>query len=112
MSSKRLAIRYAEDGGSKADGVIYVRPGVDDVSLDGSRYSQVRIAVDGTHYIKGMAMYKYDLPDGVDLMFNTNKSDTTGNKLDALKPMKTDSPTNPFGSSIRRQIVRENPDRF
>ena len=103
VDSKRLAIRYAEDGGTDADGVVYVRPGVDDLSLGGKRYAQVRIAVDNTHYIKGMAVYKDDLPDGVDLMFNTNK-ENTGKKLDALKPMK-DDPEDPFGSMISRQII-------
>lgn len=109
ISSKRVGIRYAEDGGTDADGVIYVRPGVKDVSLGGKRYAQVRIAVDGTHYLKGMAIYKDDLPDGVDLLFNTNKSNT-GNKLDAMKPLKKTpdgkdiDPDNPFGASISRQI--------
>lgn len=102
VSSKRVAVRYAEQGGTTADGVVYVRPGVNDVSLGGARYAQVRVAVDGTHYIKGMAMYKDDLPAGVDLMFNTNKSDT-GNKLDALKKIK-DDPENPFGASVRQLL--------
>jgi predicted transcriptional regulator len=102
IDSKRVAVRYAEQGGSKADGVIYVRPGVKDVSLGNARYAQVRIAVDGTHYLKGMAVYKEDLPPGVDLMFNTNKS-STGNKLDAMKPMKDDA-ENPFGATIDHQI--------
>lgn len=100
VSSKRLAIRYSEQGGGDADGVIYVRPGVKDLSIGNSRYAQVRINVDGTHYLKGMAMYKDDLPDGVDLMFNTNKHDT-GNKLDALKP-QTGDPDNPFGAMVRQ----------
>lgn len=107
VSSKRLGILYKEDGGDKADGVIYLRPGVDDISLGKSRYAQVRISVDGSHYIKGMAFYKDDLPKGVDLMFNTNKSNT-GNKLDALKELKKDKDgnvdmDNPFGSMISRQ---------
>jgi DNA-binding CsgD family transcriptional regulator len=101
IDSKRVAVRYAKDGGAAADGVIYVRPGVDDVSLGGSNYAQVRITVDGTHYLKGMAMYKDDLPAGVDLVFNTNKSDT-GNKHDAMKKV-SDDPDNPFGSAISRQ---------
>lgn len=105
ISSKRVAVRYKEQGGADADGVIYVRPGVKDISLGGARYAQVRIAVDGTHYLKGMAMYKDDLPPGVDLMFNTNKS-STGNKLDAMKEMKRDKDgnvdmENPFGASIK-----------
>jgi len=105
ISSKRLGIRYKEEGGAEADGVIYVRPGVRDISLGRSRYAQVRIQIDDTHYIKGMAMYKDDLPSGTDLLFNTNKSNT-GNKLDALKPLKND-PDNPFGSTVR-QLKDEN----
>lgn len=100
VNSKRISVRYAEDGGANADGVIFVRPGVDDVSLGSSRYAQVRVAVDGTHYLKGMAMYRNDLPAGVDLVFNTNKSDT-GNKLDAMKLQKDEE--NPFGSTVRQK---------
>lgn len=115
IDPKRLKVRYAEEGGTNADGVIYVRPGVKDVSLGRSNYAQVRVAVGGTHYLKGMAMYKDDLPEGVDLMFNTNKSDT-GNKLDALKPMKTDKLSgeidkdDPFGSQISDQVYKKRPD--
>lgn len=113
ISSKRVGIRYAEDGGTDADGVIYVRPGVKDVSLGSNRYAQVRVAVDGTHYLKGMAIYKDDLPDGVDLVFNTNKNRST-NKLDAMKPLKRTPDgevdmDNPFGATIERQIGERNP---
>lgn len=105
ISPKRVDIKYKEDGGADADGVIYVRPGVKDVSLGKAQYAQVRIAIGGSHYLKGMAIYKDDLPSGVDLQFNTNKSNT-GNKLDAMKPMKTDKdgnidPVNPFGAMIK-----------
>lgn len=99
VDSKRIQIIYAEDGGKDRDGLIELRPGVDDISLGNARYAQVRIAVDGTHYLKGMAMYADDLPDGVDIRFNTNKSNS-GNKMDALKPLK-DSAENPFGATIR-----------
>ena len=107
VSSKRIAVRYAEDGGATADGVIYIRPGAKDLSLGKSHYAQVRIAVDGTHYLKGMAIYKDDLPDGVDIMLNTNKSDT-GRKKDAFKEFAKDTEgnidsLNPFGSEIKRQ---------
>lgn len=87
IASKRVAVRYKEDGGDKLDGVIELRRGVPDLDLGSARYGQVRVAVDGTHYLKGMAMYADDLPDGVDIRFNTPKSNT-GNKLDAMKPMK------------------------
>ena len=102
VNSKRVSVRYAEQGGADADGVIYVRRGVDDLSLGSARYAQVRIAVNGTHYLKGMAMYKDDLPPGVDIMFNTNKKNT-GNKLDAMKALK-DDPDNPFGAVVRQKI--------
>lgn len=105
ISSKRVAVRYADQGGTDADGVIYVRRGVKDVSLGAAQYAQVRIAVDGTHYLKGMAMYNDNLPDGVDLMFNTNKM-STGNKLDAMKKMK-DDPDNPFGAVVRQRIEHD-----
>ncbi len=102
IDPKRVGVKYKEDGGSDADGVIYVRPGVNDVSLGNSRYAQVRIAVGGTHYLKGMAIYKDDLPAGVDLMFNTNKSkkDLGPDKLEAMKPLK-DDPDSPFGAVIK-----------
>lgn len=103
ISSKRVAVRYGSEGGAEADGVIFVRPGVDDVSLGGSNYAQVRVSVDGSHYLKGMAMYRDDLPKGVDLMFNTNK-ENTGNKLDAMKPLK-DDPDLPFGA-VTRPLTR------
>lgn len=101
ISSKKVAVRYGNEGGADLDGVIYVRRGKEELSLGKSSYAQVRIAVDGTHYIKGMAMYKDDMPDGVDLIVNVNKANT-GNKFDALKKMK-DDPDNPFGASISRQ---------
>lgn len=102
MDSKRLQIRYSEDGGELKDGVVEIRRGVDDLSLGESHYAQVRILVDKTHYIKGMAVYSDDLPDGVDVMFNTNKKKGTP-KMDVLKPIK-DDPDNPFGSLIKEGV--------
>lgn len=87
VSSKRIEINYAETGGKDKDGVIEIRPGVEDLSLGESQYAQVRINVDGTHYLKGMAMYATDLPPGVDIRFNTNKSEGTPFKK-VLKPLK------------------------
>lgn len=101
LSSKRVQIKYAEDGGKAMDGVIELRRGLPDLSLGASHYAQVRIAVDGTHYLKGMAMYSDDLPDGIDVVFNTNKKRGTA-FTDVLKPMKDDA-DNPFGALIRRQ---------
>ena len=104
FDSKRLKIRYAEEGGLDKDGVIEIRRGVDDLSLGNSRYAQVRILVDGTHYLKGMAVYSDDMPDGVDVVFNTNRPKGTpalGTKNNTvLKPIK-DDPDNPFGALIK-----------
>lgn len=99
LDSKRLQIKYNEEGGVDKDGVIELRRGVPDLSLGESRYSQVRIMVDGTHYLKGMAVYADDLPDGIDVRFNTNKHQGTPMKK-VLKEIK-DDPDNPFGSTIK-----------
>lgn len=110
ISSKRIKINYAEEGGKDKDGVIELRRGVDDISLGKAKYAQVRIAVDGTHYLKGMAMYRDDMPDGVDIIFNTNKAKGTpmlGEKDNSvLKPMKKDQ-DNPFGATIKgeRELI-------
>ena len=105
ISSKRIHVKYAEDGGTDKDGVIEIRRGVEDISLGKSRYAQVRIGVDGTHYLKGMAMYSDDLPNGVDIVFNTNKHKGTpllGPKDNTvLKTMKSDI-DNPFGATVRQ----------
>lgn len=108
VNPKRVAVKYGDEGGTEADGVMYIRPGVKDISLDTARYAQVRVLVGKDHYIKGMAMYRDDLPEGVDILFNTNKM-PTGNKLDALKPVTGDV-DNPFGAVIKRQITKTNAD--
>ena len=107
VDSKRIAVRYAEDGGINKDGVIELRRGVQDISLGQSNYAQVRIAVDGTHYIKGMAMYSDDLPKGVDILFNTNKTKDVpmlgeDKNNTVFKLLKSD-PDNPFGATIRQR---------
>ncbi|MBR2248801.1 MAG: helix-turn-helix domain-containing protein [Bacilli bacterium] len=120
VSSDRIYIRDKDHGGLERDGMIELRPGVQDLSLEKSMYAQVRIAVDGTHYIKGMAVYNAkafkDLPEGIDIIVNS-KHESTGkyaNKLEHLKLMKgleQDPETgkitgkvdkdNPFGASVK-----------
>lgn len=110
---KRVGVRYAEEGGSDMDGVIQLRRGVEDLSLGGANYAQVRIGVNGTHYLKGMAMYADDknFPPGVDMMFNTNKkrADIGSDKLEAMKKIKKNKQTGeadeilPFGSIVRQR---------
>ena len=110
LDSSRLYIRYPDEGGDTKDGIVQLRRGVPDLSLGESHYSQVRIMVDGTHYIKGMAVYSDDMPDGVDVVFNTAKSRDAAVKGKVLKPLKTIitddgreiiDPDNPFGSLIK-----------
>ena len=102
MDSKRLKILLADEDhpnggkGADKDGIVEIRRGVDDLSLGNSHYAQVRILVDNSKYIKGMAVYSDNLPDGVDVLFNTSKASYEK----ALKPI-TDDPDNPFGSLIK-----------
>ncbi len=100
VDSKRLKINYADTGtGSEKDGVIEIRRGVEDLNLGKANYAQVRIAIDNKYYLKGMAVYRdpKDMPDGVDLIFNTSKNSSKG--MDALKPL-SGNPENPFGATI------------
>lgn len=108
LDSKRMDICYADDGGDLKDGLIEIRRGVPDLSLGEANYAQVRILVDGTHYLKGMAAYADDLPDGIDIRFNTNKKAGTpalgeDSKNTVLKKIKKDDPLNPFNSLIKEK---------
>lgn len=121
IDPKRVSVVYGDEGGSKADGVVFVRPGKEDLSLGKNRYAQVRIKVGDDHYIKGMAVYKDDLPKGVDLLFNTNKTRADAAKeaslrgdkdvkLGALKLLEKENKDYPFGSVVKPQIVDKHKD--
>lgn len=109
LDSKRLKVLLRDeigpDGepGVAKDGVIQLRRGVPDLSLGDARYSQVRILVDGDKYLKGMAVYSDNMPDGIDVLFNSNKTSVEK----ALKSVKRDAVTgeidrdNPFGALIK-----------
>lgn len=112
LPSARVKIRYNEDGGSLKDGVIELRRGVEDLDLGNARYAQVRIGVEGTHYMKGMAIYTDKMPDGVDVIYNTNKHIGTpmlGLKNNTVMKNMEKNPDgsidqdNPFGSTIGAQ---------
>lgn len=117
IDPSRVYIRYAEDVGADGakgidkDGVIELRRGVEDLSLGKAHYAQVRIAVGGTHYLKGMALYSDTIPEGYDVVFNTNKHAGTPmmqGKEGVLKPLKTLKDgtidiTNPFGAAIKTE---------
>lgn len=100
IDSSRILVRYKEDGGANRDGMIEIRPGVADLSLGENKYAQVRIAVDGNKYMKGMAIYNKDIPLGKDVIYNTNK---TKNESDKVFKTMEDDPDDPFGSSIRQR---------
>lgn len=99
IDSDRVYVRYGDKGGTDKDGVIELRRGVADLDLGNSHYAQVRILVDGTHYLKGMAMYSDDIPKGYDIVFNTNKNSNVS-KTDVMKKIK-DDPNDPFGAYIK-----------
>ena len=103
LDSSRLKIRYSDnpEGGVQKDGVIELRRGVKDLDLGEANYAQVRIMVDGTHYLKGMAVYGDNMPDGIDVIFNSNKKEGTPLEK-VLKPIKKDR-ENPFGSLIKER---------
>lgn len=90
INSKRIMVRFDDDkpSGSAMDGVIQLRRGVPDLSLPAnSHYGQVRVAVDGTHYLKGMAIYAYeDMPPGIDIIYNSTKKSSVG-KHGAMKKL-------------------------
>ncbi len=124
ISSKKIMVRYSEEGGSDRDGTIELRPGAPGLDMGSNRYCQVRIGVDGTHYMKGMAIYgdPKDFPKGIDVIYNTNKSKGTplmafkedgspgkfkGEVECVLKPQDLDpEASNPFGSAIKVGAMR------
>lgn len=115
IDSKRVFVRYNEDGGIEKDGLIELRRGVEDMNLGSARYAQVRIGVDGTHYMKGMAVYG-DVPDGYDVVYNTNKHrgapfEKVFKAQKTLKNGKVD-PENPFGASIKDEESLEMINRY
>ena len=97
----RVMVRYGDEGGKLKDGVIELRPGVDDISLGDNHYAQVRVGVEGDRFMKGMAMYGDKFPPGVDMIYNTNKPRGTSDD-DVFKSYK-DDPDNPFGTTIRQK---------
>lgn len=111
MDSKRIFVKYAEDGGVDKDGVVEIRRGVEDLSLGRSHYAQVRVLVedkdnpDVKGYIKGMAVYSDNIPEGYDILINSNKHVGTPlmpeNGKDGVLKKPEKDPENPFGALIK-----------
>lgn len=112
INSDRVKVIFADQEGPEGfkgidrDGMIFIKPGVADLDMGGSHYAQVRIAVEGGHYIKGMAIYGNPkwFPPGQDIIVNSNKLGP--DKTNAFKSMK-DDPDNPFGA-----LIKENGQSF
>lgn len=115
VDSKRVQVVFGDqklpDGtyGKDRDGLIEIRRGCEDLNLGRNHYAQVRIAVDGTHYLKGVAVYNDNLPKGIDIRYNVSKPSSMPLKSDdknvetVFKRMKPDPVTNnPFGASINQ----------
>lgn len=116
ISLDRVKVRYAEEGGSERDGLIEIRPGVKDLDMGSNNYAQVRIAVEGNKYMKGVAIYNADafrnLPEGVDIIYNSVKK--PGKVFKEYEKI-TEGPKageidwdNPFGSAIKANKFDEN----
>lgn len=120
VDSQRIQVIYGDEPvnghtGSERDGLIEIRRGCEDLNLGRNHYAQVRIAVDGTHYLKGVAVYSDDLPKGIDIRVNSNKPKGTPLMSDdkdietVFKRMKPDPITNnPFGASIEQDDSKLN----
>lgn len=111
VKSSRVAVSYQ----SPRDGMIGLRRGVKDLDLGDATYAQVRIGVDDTHYIKGVAVYLPDsaFPKGKDIIVFSNKKEGVpllsddDNAKQVLKPMKKDADgsvdmEDPFGAQIMK----------
>lgn len=124
IDSSRIYVRYADSpiSGKDLDGLIQIRPGLRDLNLGKCRYAQVRIAVDGTHYMKGICVYSLDVPPGYDVIYNSNKK--RGSPKDKVfKPFNKIKGTdlidwdNPFSATIKiesklRYVPRYYKDEF
>ena len=107
VSSKRIYVRTSEEGGTLKDGTIEIRPGVKDLNLGKARYAQVRVLVDGDKYMKGMAYYSDDIPEGYDIVYNSNKSKNQPEKwfkeIDEKYKKDDIRPVDRFGAVIVKQ---------
>ena len=95
IDSSRVKVVYGQEGREK-DGLMELRAGVPDLSIGGKSYAQVRIALENTHYLKGMAIPSDDVPAGYDIVFYTSKPDV-GDDHAIFKKQDLEG-TSPFGA--------------
>ena len=112
VHTDRVYIKYADDynsaeDGRLMDGVIQIRPGVPDLNMGNANYVQGRIRVDNNHFMKGMIIYSDDIPEGYDVVYNTNRKKGAplykqeGYIGDTVFKKMKDDPANPFGANIK-----------
>lgn len=122
ISANRIYVRHAEEHGTDKDGLIEIRRGVADLDIGHHGYAQVRIGVtqkdnpksykDGTNYMKGIAVYSDKVPDGYDVVYNSNKS--VNDPFDKVfKTYQKDDNgnidwDNPFGANIKANQYDDN----
>ncbi len=116
IDRSRVYVKYPDEGGAERDGMVEIRPGVKDLSLGDMAYAQVRIAVKNcdvegkvddygkpeptTRYIKGMAVYSDEIPEGYDIVVNSSKARSKGDAK-AFKPIKDTTDVDAvFGAKI------------
>ena len=116
IDRSRVYVKFPDEGGAERDGMVEIRPGVKDLSLGDMAYAQVRIAVKNcdvegkvddygkpeptTRYIKGMAVYSDEIPDGYDIVVNSSKPRSKGDAK-AFKPIKDTTDVDAvFGAKI------------
>lgn len=114
ISRDRVQVRFGEEGGSDKDGTIEIRPGVEDLDLLGTKYAQVRIAIDDKMYMKGMAIYgdPKDFAPGCDVIYNVNRPKGSpdlaeGTKEGIFKKMYKKGEDDAFGASTALKSVDE-----
>lgn len=86
MKYNRIKIIYAEYGGAERDGIIKLRRGNKECSLEGAEYANVRIRVTSfgkpmeRYFMKGIAIYSDDIPREYDAIYYTNKPEGTASE--------------------------------
>lgn len=112
VDTSRVYIKYADDynsaeDGRLMDGVIQIRRGVPDLNMGNAHYVQGRIRVSNDHFMKGMIIYSDDIPEGYDVVYNTNRKKGAplykqeGYIGDTVFKKMKDDPANPFGANIK-----------
>ena len=112
VDTSRVYVKYADDfnsaeDGRLMDGVIQIRRGVPDLNMGNANYVQGRIRVSNNHFMKGMIIYSDDIPEGYDVIYNTNRKKGAplykqeGYIGDTVFKKMKDDPANPFGANIK-----------